>query len=82
MRRGEIRWYTFRAPDKRRPVLILSRDEVIDQLNELLVAPLTQNAAGTVDGGRAGSRRRNACGVCGQLRPRRSCPALSSWTCF
>lgn len=46
MRRGEIRWYTFRAPDKRRPVLILSRDEVIDQLNELLVAPLTRTLRG------------------------------------
>lgn len=25
MRRGEIRWYTFAAPDKRRPVLLLAR---------------------------------------------------------
>ncbi len=24
MRRGEVRWYTFDLPDKRRPVLILS----------------------------------------------------------
>ena len=24
--RGEIRWYTFALPDKRRPVLVLSRD--------------------------------------------------------
>src|SRR5690606_2036313 len=45
-RRGEIRWYTFRAPDKRRPVLILSRDEVIDQLNEVIVAPLTRTVRG------------------------------------
>jgi mRNA interferase MazF len=29
MRRGEIRWYTFAAPDKRRPVLLLTRDDVI-----------------------------------------------------
>lgn len=28
--RGEIRWYTYRLPDKRRPVLLLTRDEVID----------------------------------------------------
>lgn len=25
MKRGEVRWYTFRSPDKRRPVLILTR---------------------------------------------------------
>ena len=30
MKRGEIRWYTFRLPDKRRPVLILTRNDVID----------------------------------------------------
>ena len=30
MRRGEIRWYMFAAPDKRRPVLLLTRDDVID----------------------------------------------------
>ena len=46
MRRGEIRWYTFRAPDKRRPVLILTRGEVADQLNELIVAPLTRTVRG------------------------------------
>jgi mRNA interferase MazF len=46
MRRGEIRWYTFQAPDKRRPVLILTRDAVVDQLNELMVAPLTRTVRG------------------------------------
>lgn len=35
MTRGEIRWYTFGLPDKRRPVLVLTRDEVIDILNEI-----------------------------------------------
>lgn len=39
MRRGEIRWYTFRLPDKRRPVLILTRNDVIDRLNEIIVVP-------------------------------------------
>jgi len=39
---GEIRWYTFRLPDKRRPVLVLTRDEVIDRLNEIIVAPVTR----------------------------------------
>ena len=46
MRRGEIRWYTFRLPDKRRPVLILTRNEVIDRLNEIIVAPATRTIRG------------------------------------
>lgn len=46
MRRGEIRWYTFRLPDKRRPVLILTRDEVIDRLNEIIVVPVTRTIRG------------------------------------
>ena len=41
MRRGEIRWYTFREPDKRRPVLILTRDSAIGFLNAVTIAPLT-----------------------------------------
>jgi mRNA interferase MazF len=41
MRRGEIRWYTAAAPDKRRPVLILTRNSAIPLLNALTVAPLT-----------------------------------------
>jgi mRNA interferase MazF len=46
LRGGEIRWYTFRAPDKRRPVLILTRNEVIDRLNETIVAPVTRTIRG------------------------------------
>ena len=46
MTRGEIRWYTFRLPDKRRPVLILTRDEVIDRLNEIIVVPVTRTIRG------------------------------------
>ena len=46
MKRGEIRWYTFRLPDKRRPVLILTRNEVIDQLNEIIVVPATRTIRG------------------------------------
>lgn len=41
MKRGEIRWYTFRPPDKRRPVLILTRDSVIEYLGEVTVVPIT-----------------------------------------
>lgn len=41
MRRGEIRWYKFQPPDKNRPVLILSRDPVIEYLGEVTIAPVT-----------------------------------------
>jgi mRNA interferase MazF len=46
VRRGEIRWYTFAAPDKRRPVLLLTRASVIDALNEIIVAPATWTIRG------------------------------------
>lgn len=39
--RGEVWWYRFKPPDKRRPVVILSRDEAIGALNTVLVAPVT-----------------------------------------
>ena len=44
--RGEIRWYTFRLPDKRRPVLVLTRNEVVDLLSEIAVAPVTRTIRG------------------------------------
>lgn len=46
MRRGELRWYTFALPDKRRPGLLLTRDEVIDALNEVIVVPATRTIRG------------------------------------
>jgi len=46
VRRGEIRWYTFRLPDKRRPVLVLTRNDVIDRLNEIIVVPATRTIRG------------------------------------
>jgi len=41
MNRGEIRWYKFKKPDKMRPVLILTRDSIIEFLNEITIAPIT-----------------------------------------
>ena len=41
MRRGEIRWYRFQQPDKKRPVLILTRESALDFLGEVTVAPIT-----------------------------------------
>jgi mRNA interferase MazF len=58
MRRGEIRWYTFAQPDKRRPVLLLTRDTVIDSINEIIVVPATRTIRGLI---RSCSRPRTAC---------------------
>ena len=44
--RGEIRLYAFSRPDKRRPVLILSRQEVIGLLHTVMVAPITSTIRG------------------------------------
>jgi mRNA interferase MazF len=41
MRRGEIRWYRFASPDKRRPVVILTRDSILEYLSEVTIAPVT-----------------------------------------
>jgi mRNA interferase MazF len=44
--RGEIWLYTFRPPDKRRPVLILSRPDAIPLLSTVMVAPITSTIRG------------------------------------
>ncbi len=44
--RGEIWLHTFKAPDKRRPVLILSRQSVIDLIRTVMVAPVTSAMRG------------------------------------
>ena len=41
MKHGEIRWYKFPLPDKKRPVLILTRDSVLEYLDEVTIAPIT-----------------------------------------
>jgi mRNA interferase MazF len=41
MTRGEIRWYRFASPDKKRPVLILTRSSILDYLGEVTIAPIT-----------------------------------------
>ena len=41
MKKGEIRWYKFKAPDKKRPVLILTRDSILEYLGGVTVAPIT-----------------------------------------
>ena len=44
--RGEIWLYTFKPPDKRRPVLVLTRPEVIGLLRTVMVAPITSTVRG------------------------------------
>ena len=46
MKRGEVRWYKFAAPDKRRPVLILTRTSAIGHLGTVTVAPITSTIRG------------------------------------
>jgi mRNA interferase MazF len=46
IRRAQIWHYTFKQPDKRRPVLVLSRSEVIDLLHTVMVAPITSTIHG------------------------------------
>ncbi len=41
MKQGEIRWYKFKSPDKKRPVLILTRDSILEYLGEVTIAPVT-----------------------------------------
>jgi mRNA interferase MazF len=41
MKRGEIRWYKFQSPDKKRPVLVLTRDSILEYLGEVTIAPVT-----------------------------------------
>lgn len=41
MQRGEVRWYRFAKPDKKRPVLVLTRNSALGFLNEVTVAPIT-----------------------------------------
>lgn len=46
MHRGEIRWYKFPVPDKRRPVLVLTRDSVLVYLGDVTIAPITSTIRG------------------------------------
>ena len=46
MNQGDVYWYTFRAPDKRRPVLILTRNSAISFLTGITVVPLTTTIRG------------------------------------
>ena len=44
--RGEIWMYAFAAPDKRRPVRVITRQDVIGLLHTVMVAPITSTICG------------------------------------
>ncbi len=44
--RGEIWLYTFKPPDKRRPVVVLTRPDAIPWLHTVMVAPITSAIRG------------------------------------
>jgi len=46
MNQGDVYWYTFRAPDKRRPVLILTRNSAVSYLTSVTVAQITTTIRG------------------------------------
>ena len=46
MNRGEIWNFEFKKPDKRRPVLILTRETMIPHLHTVTVAPITRTMRG------------------------------------
>lgn len=47
LKRGEIWLYTFKAPDKRRPVLVIGRQAALRFLRTALVAPVTSTIHGS-----------------------------------
>lgn len=44
--RGDIRWFRFASPDKRRPVLVLGRPDVLASLSQIPVVPLSTQIRG------------------------------------
>ena len=45
--RGDVRLYRFAPPDKKRPVVVLTRDSAIAYLSTVTVAPITSRIRGT-----------------------------------
>jgi mRNA interferase MazF len=41
-----VRWYAFARPDEKRPVVVLTRDSVLEYLGEATVAPITRTVRG------------------------------------
>lgn len=41
MKRGDVVWHKFQKPNKTRPVLVITRDAAIPELNSVTVLPIT-----------------------------------------
>jgi mRNA interferase MazF len=46
LKRGDICLYDFKKPDKKRPVVVLTRDDVIPLPNTVMVAPILSSIYG------------------------------------
>lgn len=44
--RGDIRWFRFERPDKRRPVLVLGRSAALPALSQIVVVPFSTTIRG------------------------------------
>lgn len=44
--RGDVRLYQFASPDKKRPVVVLTRDSAVPYLSTVTVAPITSTIRG------------------------------------
>ena len=44
--RGDIRWFRFERPDKRRPVLVVGRRATISALSQIIVVPFSTTIRG------------------------------------
>lgn len=55
--RGDIWMYAFAKPDKKRPVLVISRQSVIPLLRTVMVAPITSTIHGVPSEVRIGTKQ-------------------------
>jgi mRNA interferase MazF len=46
IQRGDIRWFRFSSPDKRRPVVVLGREDVLPSLTQIPVIPISTQIRG------------------------------------
>jgi mRNA interferase MazF len=44
--RGEVWFYEFARPDKRRPVVVISRQQVIELIDTVMIAPIRSSIIG------------------------------------
>ena len=46
IQRGDIRWFRFTSPDKRRPVVVLGRHDILPSLSQIPVIPISTQIRG------------------------------------